>query len=252
MPSFQDSAVIFFIALILFGPKKLPELARQLGKLMGEFRRASNEFRVQMEDELRTSEQAEKQKQIAAMEAAAPLPPPLEEPEHPHLPSSNSTGSTENSDQNSTEYSNQDSTENSDQDSTENSTENSIAPPSMIQNVQDETELATAPEAPLAPAEAPATAPLAASEEPADGVRPIPIATSGDLRMMPPSTGLPTPRPRNTNPPESNVLGGLLDSIPEQPPPFEPAFARAADPVSEPIGEPILDQALTENAHHGD
>ena len=70
--SFQDSAVIFFIALLLFGPKKLPELARQLGKLMGEFRRASNEFRMQLEDELRVSEQAEKQKQIAALEAAAP------------------------------------------------------------------------------------------------------------------------------------------------------------------------------------
>ena len=77
MPSFQDSAVIFFIALILFGPKKLPELARQLGKLMGEFRRASNEFRMQMEDELRASDQAEKQKQIAAIEAAAPTPPVL-------------------------------------------------------------------------------------------------------------------------------------------------------------------------------
>ena len=70
--SFQDSAVIFFLALLLFGPKKLPELARQLGKLMGEFRRASNEFRMQMEDELRLSEQAERQKQIAAIEAAAP------------------------------------------------------------------------------------------------------------------------------------------------------------------------------------
>ncbi len=77
MPSFQDSAVIFFLALLLFGPKKLPELARQLGKLMGEFRRASNEFRMQMEDELRASEQAEKQKQIAAMEAAAPVTPAI-------------------------------------------------------------------------------------------------------------------------------------------------------------------------------
>ncbi len=53
MPSLGDSAFIFILALILFGPKKLPELARQLGKLMGEFRRASNEFRMQMEDELR-------------------------------------------------------------------------------------------------------------------------------------------------------------------------------------------------------
>lgn len=73
MPSFQDSVVIFFIALLIFGPKKLPELARQLGKLMAEFRRASNEFRMQMEDELRISEQAEQQKKIAAMQAATPV-----------------------------------------------------------------------------------------------------------------------------------------------------------------------------------
>ncbi len=77
MPSLGDSAVIFILALLLFGPKKLPELARQLGKLMGEFRRASNEFRMQMEDELRMAEQAEQQKKIAAMEAAAPVTPAI-------------------------------------------------------------------------------------------------------------------------------------------------------------------------------
>ncbi|MDR3735866.1 MAG: twin-arginine translocase TatA/TatE family subunit, partial [Acidobacteriaceae bacterium] len=49
MPGFGDYFFIFVLALILFGPKKLPELARQFGKLMGEFRRASNEFKMQME-----------------------------------------------------------------------------------------------------------------------------------------------------------------------------------------------------------
>ena len=68
MPSLGDSAVIFILALLLFGPKKLPELARQLGKLMAEFRRASNEFRMQMEDELRIAEQADQQKKIAAID----------------------------------------------------------------------------------------------------------------------------------------------------------------------------------------
>ena len=87
MPSFSDSAVIFLLALLLFGPKKLPELARYLGKLMGEFRRASSEFRLQMEDEFRVIEQAEQQKKIAAIEAAAPVAPlNIPEPEHPHMP----------------------------------------------------------------------------------------------------------------------------------------------------------------------
>src|ERR1700750_2162181 len=89
MPSFSDSIFLFVLALLLFGPKKLPVLARELGKWMGEFRRASNEFKMQMEEELRASEQADRQKQIAAMEAAAPpRPPPVTEPaepEHPHL-----------------------------------------------------------------------------------------------------------------------------------------------------------------------
>ena len=58
MPSFADSIFLFVLALLLFGPKRLPVLARELGKWVGEFRRASNEFKMQMEDELRASEQA--------------------------------------------------------------------------------------------------------------------------------------------------------------------------------------------------
>jgi sec-independent protein translocase protein TatB len=97
MPSLGDSAVIIFLGLLLFGPKGLAQIARQLGKLMGEFRRASNEFRMQMEEELRIAEQADRQKEIAAIEAAAPPPPavlsaPAATPsseasadEHPHL-----------------------------------------------------------------------------------------------------------------------------------------------------------------------
>src|ERR1700731_1016004 len=80
MPSLGDSAFIFLLALILFGPKRLPELARQIGKLMGEFRRASNEFRLQMEEELRISEQAEKQKKIPELQASAPVAPALPTP----------------------------------------------------------------------------------------------------------------------------------------------------------------------------
>lgn len=80
---FADSIVIFLLALILFGPKKLPEIARQIGKLMVEFRRASNEFKAQIDDELRTMEQQERQKKLeaaaatAVVEAATPATPQL-------------------------------------------------------------------------------------------------------------------------------------------------------------------------------
>ncbi|HUZ95295.1 MAG TPA: twin-arginine translocase TatA/TatE family subunit [Edaphobacter sp.] len=156
MPSFQDSALIFVLALLLFGPKKLPELARQLGKLMAEFRRASNEFRMQMEDELRMSEQADQQKKIAAMEAAAPVTPALtdgsentiappfsEDPieEHPHMdPFKDDFSSTDFSSESTAE---------------------------------------------VAAAEAVAEPPVEPLPEP------LPIATSGELNLMPPSTGLP-------------------------------------------------------------
>jgi Tat protein translocase TatB subunit len=56
---FGFSGEIFFImllALILFGPKKLPELARTWGKFMAEFKRASNEFQGQIHDEIRKVE----------------------------------------------------------------------------------------------------------------------------------------------------------------------------------------------------
>ena len=47
---------IFVLALLIFGPKKLPELGRQLGKAMNEFKRASNDFKYQLEDEVRKLE----------------------------------------------------------------------------------------------------------------------------------------------------------------------------------------------------
>ena len=74
---FSETIFLFFLALLIFGPKKLPELARQLGKLMAEFRRASNEFRMQMDEELRLADQEEQRKKIAAMEAAAPVTPAI-------------------------------------------------------------------------------------------------------------------------------------------------------------------------------
>lgn len=43
---------IFVLALIIFGPKKLPEIGRQIGRAMNEFKRASNEFKSQIESEM--------------------------------------------------------------------------------------------------------------------------------------------------------------------------------------------------------
>ncbi len=53
---FSEMIFIFFLALIIFGPKKLPEIGRQIGKFMAEFRRASNEFKWQLEAEMRQIE----------------------------------------------------------------------------------------------------------------------------------------------------------------------------------------------------
>ena len=49
--------IIFVIALIIFGPRKLPELGRSLGKSLAEFKRASNELKSTLEEEIRLEEQ---------------------------------------------------------------------------------------------------------------------------------------------------------------------------------------------------
>ena len=51
-----EMAVIFILALVLFGPKKLPELGRTIGKAMTEFRRASNDLKATFEREMQTLE----------------------------------------------------------------------------------------------------------------------------------------------------------------------------------------------------
>jgi sec-independent protein translocase protein TatB len=50
---FTEIGFILFIAFLLFGPKKLPDIARTLGKGLGELRRASNELKTSLEDEIR-------------------------------------------------------------------------------------------------------------------------------------------------------------------------------------------------------
>jgi sec-independent protein translocase protein TatA len=70
--------IIFVIALIIFGPRKLPELGRSLGKSLAEFKRASNELKSTLEEEIRLDEQRsalEASKAAAAAQAAAAPPP---------------------------------------------------------------------------------------------------------------------------------------------------------------------------------
>jgi sec-independent protein translocase protein TatB len=158
MPSLPDTAVIIFLGLLIFGPKGLAQIARQVGKLMGEFRRASNEFRMQMEEELRISEQTDRQKQIAAVEAAAPVAPALE--------------------------------------------------PTAAESFQEGHAQLPAPNSDAAPEAVPAQEPL-------------PIATSGEMSIMPPATGLPEPRSSAPSSATSSAslssasLSSLIDAVPK-------------------------------------
>ncbi len=165
MPSFPDSIFLFVLALLLFGPKRLPVLARELGKWVGEFRRASNEFKMQMEEELRLSEQAERNKQIAAIAAAAPTAPAITAPEEPEtaaraeLPA----GAAEDADSAGTGW--EESSAEAAEAVRDGERSADLDPPWALQQREME-----------------------AAEKAAD---PLPIAVSGDLKIMPPRTGLP-------------------------------------------------------------
>jgi len=65
-----DSLILLVMALVVFGPRRLPQIGRQMGKLMYEFRKAANDFKFQMEEELRVAEEADRRKREAA---AAPV-----------------------------------------------------------------------------------------------------------------------------------------------------------------------------------
>lgn len=75
MLSVPHMIVVFVIVLVVFGPQKLPELARGLGKLMAEFRKASTDFKSAFEEEMRDLErqarEVERRKAEAASAAAA-------------------------------------------------------------------------------------------------------------------------------------------------------------------------------------
>ena len=71
-----DSLILMVLALVVFGPRRLPQIGRQIGKLMYEFRKASNDFKFQMEEELRNAEESDRRKKeeerLKALSLAAP------------------------------------------------------------------------------------------------------------------------------------------------------------------------------------
>jgi len=79
MLSIPHMIVVFVIVLVVFGPQKLPELARGLGKLMAEFRKASTDFKSAFEEEMRDLErqarEVERKKQALLASANAALQP---------------------------------------------------------------------------------------------------------------------------------------------------------------------------------
>ncbi len=86
-----EMLVIAVVALIIFGPRKLPELGRSLGKSIGEFRKASNELKSTLEEEIRLEETREQRAKVeaeqhSALQAATPViatPSPVATPQPP-------------------------------------------------------------------------------------------------------------------------------------------------------------------------
>jgi sec-independent protein translocase protein TatB len=68
---------IFFLALILFGPKKMPEIGRQVARFLNEFRRASNEFRSQIETEINSLDPSGNPRKNYAQQILPPTQAPL-------------------------------------------------------------------------------------------------------------------------------------------------------------------------------
>ena len=72
---FPELIIIFVVALLVFGPRKLPELGRSLGKGLSEFKRASNDLRQTLDDEIRDEERR--------TALTTPLTPPVAIPPAP-------------------------------------------------------------------------------------------------------------------------------------------------------------------------
>src|SRR5579863_6264752 len=74
MLSIPHLIVIFVVALVIFGPEKLPELARNLGKVMAEFRRATGDLRSTFEGHLREIEREGESRRVRGEPSNLPSP----------------------------------------------------------------------------------------------------------------------------------------------------------------------------------
>ena len=84
---FSETIFLFLLALLIFGPKRLPEIARQVGKAMNEFKRASNEFKAQLASEISQIELEEQRQILPPAEPPAgtvAVLPPAESPAPEH------------------------------------------------------------------------------------------------------------------------------------------------------------------------
>jgi Tat protein translocase TatB subunit len=72
---FGELIMIFAVALVVFGPRKLPEIGRTIGKALGEFRRATNDLKNTLEEEVRVDEVKKSLSETReTFAAAAPVP----------------------------------------------------------------------------------------------------------------------------------------------------------------------------------
>ena len=87
-----EMIIIMVIALIIFGPRKLPELGRSLGRSLAEFKRASNELRHTLEEEVRVEEQRDRAASKAVQEPALPTATPAASSDEPAAAATTKTG----------------------------------------------------------------------------------------------------------------------------------------------------------------
>ncbi len=167
--SMGDTLLLMVIALVVLGPHRLPQIGRQIGKLMYEFCKASNDFKFQMEEELRQSEEADRRKKEEEERkralAAAPPPTQIAPPEIAPTVESPITASDQ------------------------------LPPDAQVTPAAPQSPAADVPEASSAESNASAVAPL----EPADlktvgpDESPAPIGPA-EPRILPPATETATPR----------------------------------------------------------